>query len=188
MSIASSEDRLEFANRGGWRLWLQEHHATETHAWLIIYKHKFQDQGLALSAAVEEALCFGWIDGTLRPIDEKCYALRFSPRRSNSIWSINNIQRVEKLLAEGKMTEAGLVKVAEAKENGQWEAAIRREQVDIIPEELAIALRKEEGGLAAYQALANSRKKQYIFWLQSAKREDTKQKRIQKILDELLGD
>ncbi len=187
MTVASSEDCLEFVNRGGWRQWLQEHHAIETHAWLIIYKVKYRDQGLALSAAVEEALCFGWIDGTLRPIDEKCYALRFSPRRPGSIWSTKNIQRVEKLLAEGKMTGAGKQKVAEAKENGQWEAAIRRERVDIIPEELEIALRKEEGALAAYQALPDSRKKQYIYWLQSAKRTDTKRKRIQKILDELLG-
>jgi uncharacterized protein YdeI (YjbR/CyaY-like superfamily) len=186
-NTAMSQNRLEFENRVPWRRWLEKNHATESQAWLILYKKKYQDQGLSLNEAIEEALCFGWIDGTLRSVDEKRYALRFSPRNPNSIWSISNIQRVEKLITEGKMTKVGLAKIAEAKENGQWEAAIRREQVDKIPEELEIVLRKVEGGLAAYQALPDSRKKQYIYWLQSAKREGTKQKRIQKIVDEVLG-
>jgi len=90
---------------------------------------------------------------------------------------MSNIRRVEKLIAEGKMTEAGKVKIEEAKENGEWEAAIRREQVDIIPEDLEKALRKIGGALSAYWALPDSCKKQYIYWLQSAKREATKQKR-----------
>jgi uncharacterized protein YdeI (YjbR/CyaY-like superfamily) len=93
---------------------------------------------------------------------------------------------VEKLIADGKMTAAGYAKIAEAKENGQWQDAIRREQVDIIPEELERELQKVEGAVAAYQSLPDSRKKQYIYWLQSAKREETKQKRIAKIVDEVL--
>ena len=177
---------LEFANRDQWRTWLEDHHATETEAWLILCKKKYQDQGLTLDEAVEEALCFGWIDGTLRSLDEKRYALRYSPRRRNSIWSMRNIKRVEKLLAEGKVTKAGKLKIAEAKENGEWEAAIRREQVDIIPKELEIALRKKGGAISAYRALPDSRKKHYIYWLQSAKREETKRRRIQKIVGDVL--
>jgi uncharacterized protein YdeI (YjbR/CyaY-like superfamily) len=177
----------EFNNRQQWRSWLAKNHLYETNAWLILYKVKYRELGLVLDEAVEEALCFGWIDGTLRRIDDKRYALRFSPRRSNSIWSISNIQRVEKLVAEGKMTAAGTQKIAEAKENGQWEAAIRREQVDKIPEELERELLKVEGAVAAYQSLPDSRKKQYIYWLQTVKREETKQKRIAKIIDEVLN-
>jgi uncharacterized protein YdeI (YjbR/CyaY-like superfamily) len=177
---------LEFANREQWRTWLEMNHATKIEAWLVIFKKKYHDQGLTLDAAVEEALCFGWIDGTLRSLDERRFLLRYSPRTSNSIWSISNIQRVEKMIAEGKMTDAGLLKINQAKENGEWQAAIRREQVDIIPEELENELRKKKGALSAYRALPDSRKKQYIYWMQSAKREETKQRRIQKIVNEVL--
>ena len=180
-------NNLEFENRYQWRSWLEENHATATEAWLVIYKVKYHSQGLNLNAAVEEALCFGWIDGLLRRIDGKRFVLRFTPRKRNSIWSISNIHRVEKLVAEGKMRNSGLVKIAEAKENGQWEAAIRREQVDVIPRGLEDALRRKEGALSAYQALPDSHKKRYIYWLQSAKRESTKVKRINKIVEEVLG-
>jgi len=157
---------------------LKENHANATEAWLVLYKKKYHDQGLALEEAVEEALCFGWIDGTLRSLDEKRFSLRFSPQTRNSTWSMSNIQRVEKLFAEGKMTETGQAKIAETKKNGQWQAAIRREQVDIIPKRLENALRKIDGALSAYRALPNSRKKHYIYWPQSAKQDETKQKRI----------
>ena len=162
-------------------------HDLETEAWLILYKKKYQDQGLTLDEAVEEALCFGWIDGTLKGIDKKQYMLRYSPRKQNSIWSARNIKRAERLIAIGKMTDAGKLKIAEAKANGQWEAAIRREQVDVIPQELENALRKEKGALDTYRALPDSRKKQYIYWLQTAKREETRRKRIEKIIHELLN-
>ncbi len=91
---------------------------------------------MTLDEAVEETLCFGWIDSTLRSIGEKRYALRYSPRTRNSIWSMSNINRLEILITEGKMTDAGQSKISLAKENGEWDAAIRREQVDIIPDAL----------------------------------------------------
>lgn len=180
-------DYLEFQHRDQWRKWLEEHHATATEVWLILYKKKYKDQGLALDAATEEALCFGWIDGTLKPLDEKRYALRYSPRTPNSIWSVSNIRRVERLISERKMTVVGEQKIAEAKANGQWEAALQREQVDQIPADLEDALRKTTNALPAYRALPDSRKKQYLYWLQSAKREETKQRRIQKIVEEVLN-
>ena len=176
---------LEFENRDQYRKWLEKHHGTvKLGTWLFVYKKKYKDQGLALNEAVEEALCFGWIDGKLKSLDEKRYMLRFSPRTANSIWAISNIQRVEKLIDEGKMTEAGYQKIAEAKETGEWDAAIRREQVEKVPKELEIELRKTKGAVSAYRSLPNSRKKQYIYWLQTAKRENTKQRRIQKIVEE----
>ena len=184
--MTSPEKELEFEHRDQWRQWLEKHHASEMEAWLMLYKQKYQDQGLALDEAIEEALCFGWIDGQLKSVDEKCYKLRFSPRIAKSIWSMSNIQRVEKLLAAGQMTSAGKQKIAEAKANGEWDAAIRREQVDVIPEELESALRKIDGAIKAYRALPASRKKTYIYWLESAKREETRQSRIQKILEEVL--
>ena len=185
--MAISKRQLVFEDQDQWRSWLEKHHTIETEAWLILFNKKYQDQGLSLDEAIKEALCFGWIDGKLKSLDEKRYTLRFSPRTAKSIWSRSNIQRVEKLIEAGKMTDAGMQKIAEAKDNGEWDAAIRREQVDIIPEALESALRKVNGGVMAYQALPISRKKQYIYWLQSAKQEETKQKRIQKILEEVMN-
>lgn len=182
------EDPLHFANRQEWRDWLEKYHRTESEAWLIIYKVKYQSQGLSLDAAVEEALCYGWIDSTLNRHDEKRYLLRFSPRREDSVWSLSNIQRVEQLIQAGKMTDAGLKTIKQAKKSGQWQAALQRERVDLIPEDLLKALSKVKGGLDAYQALPDSRKKQLIYWLQSAKREETRTRRINSIIEEILRD
>jgi uncharacterized protein YdeI (YjbR/CyaY-like superfamily) len=186
--MRESTEHLEFTDRGEWRAWLEVHHAEAEEAWLVLCKKKFRGARLSLDEAVEEALCYGWIDSQLRRVDEKRYALRFTPRRQDSIWSESNKQRVERLIREGKMTEAGLEKVAEAKANGQWEAATRREQVDVIPSDLEQALSRRQGGVAAYRALPASRKKQLIYWLQSAKRPETKRRRIQAIVDEVLGE
>ena len=183
--ILAPVDHLEFNHRDQWRAWLESNHSIAKEAWLVLYKAKFQDQGLALEAAIEEALCFGWIDGTLRSLDERRFLLRFSPRTRKSVWSMSNIERVAKLSSEGKMTAAGLSTVAEAKERGEWEAAIRREQVDLIPEDLERALREKSGALRAYRSLPASRKKQYLYWLQDAKREDTRRRRIAKIVREV---
>ena len=178
---------VEFESRGRWRAWLEQNHNTEAEAWLILFKKKYCTHQMTQDEAIEEALCFGWIDGTLRSLDKKRYVLRFSPRTQRSIWSVRNIQRVEKLLADGKMTEAGKKKIIEAKENGEWEAAIQREQVDVIPEELERSLCKEEGALTAYNNLPDSKMKHYIYWLQSAIKEETKKRRIKKIIDEVLS-
>ena len=177
---------LEFRNRNQWRRWLEVNHTLESVAWLTIYRKEFQEEGIVLGEAVEEALCFGWIDGKLKRIDEKCFALRFTPRKSNSIWSMSNIRRVEKLISEEKMTGAGLMKVVEAKKNGEWDAAIRREQVDIIPEDLEAELIKIDGALDTYRAIPDSHKKRYIYWLQSAKRESTRSRRIKRIIEQIL--
>jgi uncharacterized protein YdeI (YjbR/CyaY-like superfamily) len=167
------ENCLTFSSREEWRAWLEEHHATAQEAWLIHYKKKAARRSLALEEAVEEALCFGWIDGLLRSVDGDCYALRYSPRRPNSVWSPRNKERVEKLILEGRMTPAGLEKVARARESGEWEAADAREDVSAIPADLA---------WASFTRWPASRKKQYLYWLSSAKKPETRQKRIQAIV------
>jgi uncharacterized protein YdeI (YjbR/CyaY-like superfamily) len=177
---------LRFQNKDEWRTWLQENHNTMKDAWLVIRKRHVTHRGVYYDEAVEEALCFGWIDGAMKSATADFFYLRFSPRTKSSIWSMSNIRRVEKLLAEGKMMAAGKQKIEEAKASGAWDATIRREQVDFIPEELETALRKIDGALARYQDLPDSRKKQYIYWLQSSKKDETKQRRIQKIMDEIL--
>lgn len=179
---------LDFGDRSAWRSWLEDHHDTRFDAWLIIQKKRSRLEGISLEEAVEEALCFGWIDGKLNTLDDQRYLLRFTPRKPDSIWSISNIRRVEELTRAGAMAEAGLATVREAKRNGQWNAAIEREDTDRIPPELRAALRRVRGAIAAYRGLPNSQKKQYVYWIQSAKREQTRQKRIAEIVRKVSGD
>jgi len=173
---------LDFVDRFAWRAWLEDNHAAHAEAWLFIRKKHSKVAGLFLEEAVEEAVCYGWIDGKLRGLDDQRYLLRFSPRKPNSVWAVSNIRRVEELSRKGMMTEAGLAAVHEAKKSGQWKAAIDREHTDVIPPELEAALRLTEGAIEAYRNLTDSQKKLYIYWLQSAKREKTKLKRIEEIV------
>ncbi len=186
MKTDPSSDHLDFKDRSAWRAWLKDHHASDSEAWLVIQKKRSRRAGLSLNEAVEEALCYGWIDGKLLSLDDQRFLLRFSPRKPDSVWSMSNIRRVERLIRAGAMTEAGLVAIEAAKESGQWQAALDREDTEKIPPELEAALREKKGALAAYRGLPDSKKKQYIYWLQSAKREETKSKRIEAIVKQVL--
>jgi uncharacterized protein YdeI (YjbR/CyaY-like superfamily) len=176
------EPCLAFANREAWRAWLEENHGTAQKAWLIISRKGASRQSLVLGDAVEEALCYGWIDGALRPIDRETYALRFSPRQPHSIWSVNNQRRAEKLIQEGRMAPAGLAKIADAKENGEWEAAAVREDVSSLPDDLVQALENEDAWLA-FDHWPASQKKQYLYWLESSKKPETREKRLRAIVE-----
>jgi uncharacterized protein YdeI (YjbR/CyaY-like superfamily) len=177
------EKVLHFADRAEWRTWLEEHHADEKEAWLVHYKKGAKKSTLTYEEAVEEALCFGWIDGLLRSIDAERFALRYSPRKRKSVWAESNKKRAEKLIREGRMTQAGLDKIAEAKESGEWEAASRREDVSVIPPDLEQALQSHRNARAGFMGLPPSRKKQLIWWITSAKRDETRKKRIQATVD-----
>jgi len=172
---------LAFKSREEWRGWLEKHHATDQEAWLLHSRKNVAKQFINYEEAVEEALCFGWIDGLLQPVDLKTYALRYSPRKSQSIWSVKNQQRAEKMVKEGLMTVAGLEKIAEAKENGEWESALTREDTNMIAEDLVQELKRNQAWVF-FNNWPDSRKKQYLYWLNSAKRPETRQKRIQVIV------
>ena len=178
----------EFENRTQWRDWLEENHGRESEIWLVIHKKKSGKTKFGLNEAVEEALCFGWIDSILKPIDSTKYMLRFSPRKKNSVWSKRNIDRVNKLITDGKMESSGLSIVQEAKINGSWQAAIQRENTEDIPSDLKNALRKQKGAIAAYRALIPSKKKQYLYWLETARQEKTRKARINKIIKDMSGE
>jgi uncharacterized protein YdeI (YjbR/CyaY-like superfamily) len=175
-----------FATRAEWRGWLEAHYADQAELWLAVYKKGSGKTAVTYEEAVEEALCYGWIDGLVQAIDEDKYAVRFSPRKPGSIWAESNKRRVEKLIREGRMAEPGLQKVAAAKASGEWEAAARREEIDALPPELDEALRAQEGALAGFQALPASRRKGLIWWLSDAKRNATREKRLRAIIDEAL--
>ncbi len=167
-----------FRTRDQWRRWLAANHATATELWLVFHKKHTGKSGLTYDEAVEEALCFGWIDGILKRIDSEKHTIRFCPRRKNSIWSERNKERVRRMVEAGRMTEAGLAKVRDAKENGQWDKAAEREDVTAVPPELAEALAKDDRARRNFEKLAPSYRKQFLYWIGTAKRDETRGKRV----------
>jgi len=166
-------------DRAHWRAWLEKHHATETEVWLIYYKRETGKPRVSYNDAVEEALCFGWIDSILRRIDDKRYAQRFTPRRPDSQWSALNKQRVEKLIAEGRMTEAGLSKIrytTAADDYGRTPA--KKKKLLIPPADFKRALAAKSAAAAFFRSLAPSYRRNYIAWITNAKTPQTRHKRI----------
>ncbi|MBN1246994.1 MAG: YdeI/OmpD-associated family protein [Anaerolineae bacterium] len=178
--------RLRFHDRASWRAWLQTNHRQSDSVWVVINKKATPAPGLPYEDAVEEALCFGWIDSTLNTMDDRTYALRFSPRRANSIWSESNKARVARLIADGLMAPSGFAAIEEGKANGQWDAVAEREDVDTVPPDLEAALAVREGAVDAYATLSPSRRKQLLYWLASAKRPETRARRIEQIVAEAI--
>ena len=154
MSPLRQDKVLTFADRRQWRAWLRTNHLRGGEAWLALPKRGHQGKSVSYEQAVEEALCFGWIDGLLHKLDETRFLLRFTPRRAWSIWSQSNKQRVARLIRQKRMTAWGMAKVREAKRSGQWREAERREQTDRPPADLLAELRKRRGHLAAWRALS----------------------------------
>jgi uncharacterized protein YdeI (YjbR/CyaY-like superfamily) len=176
--MKESSKRQCFQGREDWRAWLAAHHATAQEIWLVIHKKHAAEAGLTYIEALEEALCFGWIDGILKRIDDEKHTIRLSPRRKNSIWSEQNKKRVGKLIREGRMTEAGLAKIKDAKANGQWEKAAAREDVTVVPAELTAALAENPRARENFEKLAPSYRRQFIYWIGTAKRDETREKRV----------
>jgi uncharacterized protein YdeI (YjbR/CyaY-like superfamily) len=174
---------LEFASHDDWRAWLEAHHADAREAWVLHFRKGLREGVLTYEEALDEALCFGWIDGLLKKLDADRFLLRYSPRRRRSIWSEGNKQRAERLVREGRMAPAGLARIAEAKGNGEWEAATQRENVDILPPDLEAALHVDDKAFAAFQEWPDSRKKQYLWWISSAKRAETRERRIRAVVE-----
>jgi uncharacterized protein YdeI (YjbR/CyaY-like superfamily) len=185
--MKGSPKRQCFKGREDWRAWLAENYATAREIWLVIRKKHAAKAGLTYVEALEEALCFGWIDGILKRIDDEKHTVRFTPRRKNSIWSEQNKKRVGRLIQEGRMTEAGLAKIKEAKANGQWAKAAAREDVTVVPPELTAALADNDQARESFEKLAPSYRKQFLYWIGSAKRDETRAKRIKTAIRMLMA-
>jgi uncharacterized protein YdeI (YjbR/CyaY-like superfamily) len=173
---AGVEGPLFFATVARWRQWLRKNHGRDTGAWVLIAK-KGTPHGIAYAEALEEALCWGWIDGKIHRRDERYFAQWFSPRRPGSVWSLANRRTVERLVEEGRMQPAGLAKVAEAKQVGHWATAY----ASAVPLRMAADVRQElkaTDAWAAWQATSPSRKLQLLFWINDAKRPETRTRRI----------
>jgi len=133
--------------------------------------------------AVEEALCFGWIDSIIKKIDDEKYARKFTPRKDNSKWSELNKRRVEKLIKDNRMTKSGLAKIEFARQSGQWNKPDRPAIPFDIPKDFKTALDKNKKARENFNQLAPSYQKQFIGWIAIAKRKETKEKRIKEAID-----
>jgi uncharacterized protein YdeI (YjbR/CyaY-like superfamily) len=177
-------DRLERFHpetRAEWREWLEKNHATAPGVWLIYNKQSSGKPRVTYDEAVEEALCFGWIDSRPNSIDDETYMQFFSPRKPGSPWSRVNKRRIERLVAEGRMAPSGLALIEAAKRDGSWTAYDAIEDLT-IPPDLREALAANPTALQNFEAFSNSNKKQILWWIESAKRPETRQKRIVQIV------
>ena len=173
---------LEFVDRCEWRRWLEENHSSKKEIWVIIHKKNSGNRGLRYDEAVEEAICFGWIDGKMQSINATRFRQRFTPRKKRSIWSKSNRDRAEKMIREEKMAVAGFEAVCEAKGNGRWDVAYSSKTAPTIPEDLSEALKKNEVAWKNFSGFSNSTKFQYVYWVNNAKKDETRRKRIARVV------
>jgi uncharacterized protein YdeI (YjbR/CyaY-like superfamily) len=179
-SAYESAPRLKPRTRAAWRRWLAAHHAESSGIWLVLAKKGAG--GLSYDDAVEEALCFGWIDSRVRRLDDSRFQQWYCPRRPGSIWSQLNKTRVERLREVGLLAPAGLARIAAAVADGSWEILDRVEALE-MPEDLAAALRAAPGAEAGFAGLAPSVRKPLLFWVLSAKRPQTRAGRIGAVVE-----
>lgn len=176
-------EELYIAKRDDWRSWLSINHDKVKAVWLIYYKKHTGKRSISYEDSVEEALCFGWIDSIIKRIDNEKCTRKFTPRQSQSTWSESNRKRVEKMIREGRMTEAGLARTREAKENGEWlKTPVHIEKLT-VPSYLSEALAANRKAYDTFSKLGNSYKRNFVRWIDSAKHENTRQKRIAEAIE-----
>lgn len=177
--------QIYLRNGSEWRAWLAENHTDTAGIWLIYFKKHTGKPRVAYDEAVEEALCFGWIDSTVKRIDDERYMQQFTPRNLKSNWSMPNKKRVQKLISERKMTEAGMRLVTFAKENGLWDKVETPAPNFEFSDKILHLLESDKMAFDFYLTLAPSQQKQYKHWVMSAKKEETRLKRSNEMLDML---
>lgn len=173
----SDNQSIYAKDRSEWRKWLEKNHATSSGVWLIYYKKASGKPSISYAEAVEEALCFGWIDSRVNALDDQRYMQVFSPRKPQSSWSKLNKQRVEQLIQNGLMTAVGLEKIAAAKRDGSWNALDAIEDLQ-LSEDLMAALNSNKTASENFMAFSTSVKKNIVRWIESAKRPETRLQRI----------
>ena len=166
-----------------WRKWLQKNHDKEKGIWLVYYKKHTGKASIPYNDAVEEALCFGWIDSIVKRIDDERYMQKFTPRNPKSNWSPSNKKRIEKLIGLGKMAEAGMHAVEIAKENGKWDEETDIQKDFSFSDELLSLLNSNLKAFTKYSALSASHKKQYTQWVMSAKKPETQIRRMKEMIN-----
>jgi uncharacterized protein YdeI (YjbR/CyaY-like superfamily) len=164
--------------RGEWREWLAKNHAVSKGIWVVLIKKGSGLKGITYEAAVEEALCYGWIDTRPNTIDEGRYKLHLTPRRAGSVWSKSNKARIRRLMKLDLMASPGLAKMQAAKKDGSWAQLDAIDRLE-MPADLLVALSGDERAREHFAAFGASAKKVILFWIATAKRPETQQNRIE---------
>ncbi len=172
---------LYFKTAQEWRSWLHEHHNTAKGVYLIFYKVNSQIPSMRWEEAVKVALCYGWIDSTVKKLDDERRRQYFTPRKPKSVWSKLNKSYIEDLTAKGLMHKSGINIITIAKENGSWVALDDVENL-IVPQDLQTAFSLNPNAFINYNNFSPSYRKAYLYWLFQAKRKETRQKRILEII------
>jgi uncharacterized protein YdeI (YjbR/CyaY-like superfamily) len=181
--VSDEVAEIEAPDRASFRRWLDENHATEPAVWLIFWKKDSGHPSIEWSEAVDEALCFGWIDSKVQSLDEHRYRQYWTVRKPGSIWSKINKDKVAELTAAGLMRPAGIAAVERAKEDGSW-TILDGPEAGIVPDDFAAAM-DEAGVREVFDGFTQSKRKAILGWLAMAKRESTRMKRMAKIIEAL---
>ena len=182
MSALDDAPHVHADDRATWRAWLEANHATASGAWLVTWRTRSGRQGLDYEAAIEEALCVGWVDSTGGRVDDERGKLYFAARKPRSVWAATNKARVERLIAEGRMLPAGLAAIERATANGSWGILDSVERLE-VPDDLAAALDAQPPAAANFAAFPPSARKMLLGWLVTARRPETRARRIEEIAD-----
>jgi len=181
VSLIEMSEKLYVSNRDAWRAWLKENHDAKKEVWLIYYRKHTGKPSISYDDSVEEALCFGWVDSIIKKLEDEKFARKFTPRKDRSRWSEANRERVEKMIREGEMTEAGLIRIKEARASGGWfdgHVSARHRKELVVPSYLQDALAANKKALDNFNKLANSYKRDFVLWIDNAKMEGTRKKRV----------
>jgi uncharacterized protein YdeI (YjbR/CyaY-like superfamily) len=160
-----------------WRKWLLEHHDVESEVWLVFYKIHTGRTSIAYLDALDEALCFGWVDSLIRRLDDSCYARKFTPRKPDSRWSTTNRTRYAALKASGRLKPGGIDRAPTDRSEPPRPPPFKMPAT--VPRYIQVAIRKQPAAWRCFEGLAPSHKRRYIGWIESAKREETKARRLQ---------
>jgi uncharacterized protein YdeI (YjbR/CyaY-like superfamily) len=183
--VAADLPELIVPDAAAWRAWLDQH-PDDTGVWLVLAKKGSTDPtSLIYAAALDEALCYGWIDGQVRRGDASTYRQRFTPRTSRSTWSKHNVERAERLLEAGRMHLSGVAEIDRAKADGRWEAAYAGSATMEVPADLAAALDREPRARDMFNRLTSQNRYAILYRLQMAKRADTRTRRMGQFIEML---
>ena len=190
MTVRNNSIKIElpilfFETSDAWMKWLEKNHSDSPGVWLRFYKKNSGVSSINYDLALDEALCFGWIDGQLKSFDEQSYLQRFTPRRVRSVWSKRNIENVMRLEKEGRMRPSGTREAEAAKADGRWNIAYDSPSGMTIPDDLMEALSKDNKSAEFFNNLSRANKYAITWRLQTAKKPETREKRMKAILEML---
>ena len=185
MSKPTELPTLPFESKKKWADWLAKEHDKSAGVWLKLAKKATGIPSVTYAEALDVALCYGWIDGQKGSFDEQYFLQKFTPRRPKSIWSKINVEKAEQLIASGEMKPSGLRAIEAAKQDGRWAAAYEGQKTISVPEDFQAALDKNQKDKAFFTTLKGANRYAFLFRIQTAKKAETRAKRIQQFVEML---